>query len=210
MPGFFSHLFSVYGYWFVAAAVGIERVGIPLPGETALIAAGVFAGTAKLLNVHLIVLVASVSVFLGNILSYWLGREFGYRLLRKYGGHIGITEARMKLGQFLFLQHGTKLVIAGQFLPLLREVAGFLAGANQVPWRPFLAANAVGALFWSVVFGYGAYGIGRGAENMGRSVGVGLGLFAVIVFVAGAMYLRQNEHRLQEAAEAALPGALPS
>jgi hypothetical protein len=71
-------------------------------------------------------------------------------------------------------------------LPLLREVAGFLAGANQVPWRPFLAANAVGALFWSAVFGYGAYGIGRGAENTGRSVEVGLGLLAVIVFIAGA------------------------
>jgi membrane protein DedA with SNARE-associated domain len=110
MQDFFSHLFSVYSYWFVAAAVGIERIGIPLPGETALILASVYAAATHQLSAHLIVLVSFVAVFLGNIASYWFGREFGYRLLRRYGAHVGITEARMKVGQYLFLRQGTSLV----------------------------------------------------------------------------------------------------
>jgi membrane protein DedA with SNARE-associated domain len=208
MQSFFSHLFTVYGYWFVAAAVGIERVGIPIPGETALIFAGVYAATTHRLSIHMIVLVAVVAVFLGNIASYWVGKEFGYRLLRLYGAHVGITEARMKVGQYLFLKQGTSLVIFGQFLPVLREFAGFLAGANQVHWRPFLTANAVGALLWSALFGYGAFMIGKGAENTGHSVEIGLALLALTIFIGVGFYLRRNEHRLQEAAEAALPGPL--
>jgi membrane protein DedA with SNARE-associated domain len=93
---------------------------------------------------------------------------------------------------------------------VLRELAGFLAGANHVRWQPFLTANAVGALLWSAVFGYGAFFIGKGAEKAGRSIEIVLGLLALTIFVAAGLYLRRNEHRLQEAAKAALPGPLPS
>jgi len=154
--------------------------------------------------------VSFAAVFLGNIASYWVGREFGYRLLRRYGAHVGITESRMKVGQYLFLRQGTSLVIFGQFLPVLRELAGFLAGANHVRWQPFLTANAAGASLWSAVFGYGAFFIGKGAENAGHSIEIVLGLLALTIFVAACLYLRRNEHWLQEAAEAALPGPLPS
>jgi hypothetical protein len=84
------------------------------------------------------------------------------------------------------------------------------ASANQVRWEPFLTANAAGALLWSAVFSYGAFLIGKGAENTGHSVEIGLGLLALIFLIAAGFYLRRNEHRLQEAAEAALPGPLPA
>src|SRR5207237_4925440 len=102
-----QNLFGLYGYWLVGAIVGIERIGIPVPGETALILAGAFARTTRM-SIHMIVLVASLAVFVGNIAGYWFGKKFGYWLLRRYGPRIGLTVPRIKLGQYLFLKHGTK------------------------------------------------------------------------------------------------------
>jgi membrane protein DedA with SNARE-associated domain len=73
-----------------------------------------------------------------------------------------------------------------------------------------LTANAIGALLWSALFGYGAFLIGKGAQNTGHSVGIGLSLLALIIFASGAVYLRRNEQQLQEKAEATLPGPLRS
>jgi hypothetical protein len=75
---------------------------------------------------------------------YWVGREFGYRLLLRFGGYIGLTTGKIKLGQDLFLRHGGKVVFFGRFVAILRILAAFLAGVNRMEWRRFLLAMPPG------------------------------------------------------------------
>jgi membrane protein DedA with SNARE-associated domain len=207
MSGFFSHLFATYGYWFVAGIVGIERLGIPVPGETALIFAGAFAATSHRMSIGLIVAAACAATIIGNFAGYCLGSRLGCWLLYRHGHLVGLSKGRIKIGQYLFLRHGTKLVLFGQFLPVLRELAAFLAGANKVSWQPFMIANAAGAILWSGIFGFGAYLLGKGAAHTAKSLEIGLGIIAAAACVAIFVYLRRNEQRLQGEAEKALARA---
>ena len=109
------------------------------------------------------------------MIGYLIGRDFGYWLLLRYGGYVGITEARIKLGQYLFLRHGGKIIIVAQFIPVLRTLAGILAGANRMPWRHFMLANVLGACLWAMFFGIAAYTLGRQVERLAGSVVIRLG-----------------------------------
>src|SRR5580658_8710518 len=144
-----AHLIHAYGLLVVAGVVGLEGVGIPVPGETALIVASVISGTKHELNIVAVILTAAGASIVGRILGYLIGRNFGYWLLLKYGGYVGVTEARIKLGQYLFLRHGGKIIIIAQFIPILRTLAGILAGANRMPRRYFMLANVIGASMWA-------------------------------------------------------------
>src|SRR5690349_14410247 len=184
MSSFFSHLFTAYGYWFVAGVVGIERLGIPVPGETALIFASAFAATSHRMSIGLIVAAACAATIIGNLAGYWLGSRLGCWLLYRHGHLVGLTNGRIKLGQYLFLRHGTKLVLFGQFFPVLRELAAFLAGANRVRWQPFMIANAAGAILWSGLFGFGAYLLGKGAAHTAKPLEIALAIIAVAACIA--------------------------
>ena len=99
-------------------------------------------------------LTAATAAFVGQVVGYMIGRQFGYRLLLQYGGYLRITEGRIKLGEYLFLRHGIAIVIVARFVPVLRSIIASLAGANRMPAPPFLFANIVGALVWTSVIGY--------------------------------------------------------
>src|SRR5580700_9529995 len=152
-----AHLIHAYGLLVVAGVVGAEGIGIPLPGETALIIASVIAGSKHELNIVEVILVAASASVVGRIVGYAIGRNFGYWLLLRYGGYVGITETRIKLGQYLFLRHGGKIIVIAQFIPVLRTLAGILAGANRMPQSRFMLANACGAALWATFFGVAAY-----------------------------------------------------
>jgi membrane protein DedA with SNARE-associated domain len=209
MSAFFSQLFAAYGYWFVAGVTAVERLGIPVPGETALIFAGAFAATTHRMSIGLIVAAACAGTVIGNLAGYCLGNRLGCWLLYRHGHLVGLSEGRIKIGQYLFLRHGTKLVLFGQFFPVLRELAAFLAGANGVRWQPFMIANAAGAILWSGFFGFGAYLLGKGAAHTAKPVEIALGIIAVAACIAGFIYLRRNEQQLQAEAEKALAQAPP-
>ena len=89
-----------YGYWGVALAVGLESMGVPIPGETALIAAALYAGKTQALNIWILIAFASAGAILGDNIGYWIGRELGFRVLLRYGSYIGLTESRIKLGEY--------------------------------------------------------------------------------------------------------------
>lgn len=93
-------------------------MGIPLPGETVLVLAALYAGTHHDLSIWGVIASAAAGAILGDNIGYWVGREFGYRLLLRYGAYIGISDSRIKLGQYLFLRHGTKVVFFGRFVAL--------------------------------------------------------------------------------------------
>ena len=135
-------LISTYGYWVIALVVGLESMGIPLPGETMLVLASIYAAREPSLNIWLVILAAAAGSILGDNAGYWIGHRYAYAAVLRYGRRIGLTEPRIKIGQYLFRKHGGKVVFLGRFVALLRILAAFLAGVNRMPWRDFLFANS--------------------------------------------------------------------
>jgi membrane protein DedA with SNARE-associated domain len=205
---FLQHLIHVYGLVTVAAVVGLECIGFPLPGETALLAAAVYAGTKQDLNIASVILTAALAAIFGRMLGYLIGRKFGYWLLMRYGNYLGMTQARIKLGQYLFLRHGTKIVFIAQFIPVLRTFAGIFAGANFMPWRSFLIANAVGSAVWATAYGYAAYALGIEFERLQGPIVIILVVITVLSFIAGGVFVHRHEAQLIAEAERAMPGPL--
>jgi membrane protein DedA with SNARE-associated domain len=201
MEFFFSsdhlvHLLHTYGYTVLGVIIGLECVGLPLPGETVLIAAAVLAGTTHQLNIGLVVLSASVGAIIGQAAGYWIGWGVGFRLLRRYGHYIGLTNRRLAFGRALFRRHGVKVIIASRFVVLLRTLAGLLAGANHMPWPRFMAANVAGSVVWAALYGIGAYVLGHEATHVAGPVGITIGVIAVAALLAALLYVRRQEHTL--------------
>jgi membrane protein DedA with SNARE-associated domain len=203
-----AHLIHAYGLLVVAGVVGLEGVGIPLPGETALIIASVIAGSKHELNIVAVIVVAAGASIVGRIIGYLIGRNFGYWLLLRYGGYVRLTAARVKLGQYLFLRHGGKIIIIAQFIPILRTLAGILAGANRMPRHHFMVANIAGACIWATFFGIAAYSLGRQVERLAGSVVFVCGVGALIAVFIAANFVKGHEAQLAAEAERALPGPL--
>jgi len=203
-----DHLIHAYGLAVVAGVIGLESVGLPFPGETVLILAAVLAGTKHQLNIVLVILTATGAGIVGQTVGYLIGREFGYWLLLRYGAYARITESRIKLGEYLFLRHGGKIVLVARFVPLLRAIAGILAGANRMPWRDFIIANVSGAAIWSAGFGFAAYMFGRQIERLAGPMVIVVGIATVIVVIIGVNFVRHHEAQLTAEAERALPGPL--
>jgi membrane protein DedA with SNARE-associated domain len=201
---------STHGYWAVALVVGLESMGLPLPGETVLVLATIYAATDPNISVWLVITAAALGSIIGDNVGYWLGKKFGYALLLQYGSHIGMSDARIKIGQYLFLRHGGKVVFFGRFVALLRILAAVLAGVNRMPWRSFLPANAGGAVIWAAVFGVGGYLFGKVLLQLHGAVGPIAFVVATTVLLGGGLLMRRFEVRLADAAERALPGPLES
>jgi len=201
-------LIEAYGYAVVALLIGLESMGLPLPGEGALVTAAVYAGATQRLSLGLIVLAAIAGAVIGDNLGFWLGRRIGSRLLVRYGPLVGITAGRTKLGQYLFGLHGGKVVFFGRFVAVLRALAAFLAGVNRMPWPRFLVFNVAGGIVWATLFGVGAYALGHRIHAVAGPIG----LTALALGLAGCVWLfrfvRRNEARLEAEAERAIPGPL--
>src|SRR2546428_8628074 len=175
------HLLSTYGYWAVLIFVAIESSGIPFPGETMLLVAAIYAGTTHRLAIPLVIAAAALGAILGDNIGYWVGREGGYRLLRRYGHYLHIDERRVKLGQYLFRKHGGKVVFFGRFIAVLRAWAAFLAGTNRMPWPRFLLFNALGGIIWATLYGLGGYLLGDQIRRLTGPVGTTTIILAVVI-----------------------------
>jgi membrane protein DedA with SNARE-associated domain len=203
-------LVSSYGYWGVGGIIALESMGIPLPGETVLIVAAIYAGTTHELNIWLVIAAAAAGAILGDNVGYWIGREAGYRLLRRYGPYVGLNEGKFKLGLYLFARHGGEIVFFGRFIAVLRALAALLAGANRMGWPRFLFFNAAGGIVWTALYGTAAYHLGNKLHHLTKEAAWGLSGLAVIVIILGLIYLRRHEAHLQALAEQAIPGPLPA
>src|SRR2546428_7963475 len=145
-------LLAHYGYLAVVVLIALESMGIPLPGETMLITAAIYAGSTHRLNIGLVILAAAAGAILGDNVGYFIGREGGFRLLRRYGHRLRITEARLRLGEYLFRRYGGRVVFFGRFVAILRALAALLAGVNHMPWPRFLTFNAAGGFCCAMGF----------------------------------------------------------
>lgn len=197
-------LLAHYGYLAVVVLVGLESMGVPLPGETMLITAAVYAGSTHRLHIALVILAAAAGAILGDNLGYFIGREGGFRLLRRSGYRVGISEARLRLGEYLFRRYGGRVVFFGRFVAVLRALAALLAGVNRMPWPRFLAFNAAGGFCWAILYGIGGYAFGRELDRVTGPFRWVLVVLAVAATIGFLVFLRRDEERLQADADRAL------
>ncbi|HLH61657.1 MAG TPA: DedA family protein [Ktedonobacteraceae bacterium] len=196
-----GNFLASYGYWAVLVFVAIESTGIPFPGETMLIFASIYTGTTHRLSLIFVIAAAAAGAILGDNVGFWVGREGGYRLLRRYGRYIHLDERKLKVGQYLFRKHGAKVVFFGRFVAVLRAWAAFLAGVNRMPWPLFLLFNALGGIVWATLYGVGSYLLGNNIRRFTGPVGYTLLALGVILIIVSFFVVRRNEERLEKKAE---------
>jgi membrane protein DedA with SNARE-associated domain len=194
-------LLAQYGSGLVGLAIALESLGLPVPGETVLVAAALYAGSTGKLDISTVVLAAAAGGTLGNVAGYGIGRWFGAPALERYGPRIHLGRRRLLLGQYLFRHYGGLVIVFGRFTPLLRAFAALLAGANRMPAGRFLAWTVVGSLLWTGLIGYGAHALGKEVEHLAAPVGILLAAVAVVLIVGGIFVVRRHEQRWMDIAE---------
>lgn len=202
------HLVVTYGYYAVFTLVAGESLGVPLPGETALVAAATYAGATHRLSIWAIFASATAAAVFGDSVGYWIGRKGGYRLLRRWGRYVHFDEPKIKVGRYLFDRHGGKMVFFGRFISILRTYAAFFAGTNEMRYRRFLTWNAAGGVIWAALYTFGAYLVGGTLAAVSTPLDIALGALAAVAIVIGFIVVRRHMGRLIAAAEAAYPGPL--
>jgi membrane protein DedA with SNARE-associated domain len=207
-PTWMHDLIQAYGLWALFIVVTLESMGVPMPGETALVTTALYAGSTHQIDIISVVLVAATGAIIGDNIGYLIGRSIQLRLLVRYGRYIRLDQARLKVGQYLFRRHGGKIVFFGRFVAFLRTFAAVLAGANRMPWPHFLLMNALGGLCWASIFGGGAYLFGEQITRVVGPVSFLLLVVAIGLVAAGIVFFRRHERELEQRAEAALPGPL--
>jgi membrane protein DedA with SNARE-associated domain len=194
-------LLQQYGYSVIFLCIMLESIGLPLPGESLLIAAAIYAGTTHHLNIFILVPVAAAAAIIGDQIGYFLGRWIGFRILNRWGPKIGLSDQRLDLGRFLFRRYGGGVVFFGRFVAILRTFAALLAGANRMPWRSFLLWNASGGIAWTSLYGFAAYLMGDASKRISGPVGLVLAVIGGVALLVGFIFVKRNETRLLERAQ---------
>ncbi len=180
------------GYLALALLVGLESSGLPLPGETALIASGVVASRGKL-SIELVIVIAAGAAIVGDNVGYWIGRKGGRRLLTAKGPLLDYRQKVIEYGEPFFERHGAKSVFLGRWFAGLRIAAAWLAGINHMRWTTFLFWNALGGIAWALSVGLLAYLLGPTAERLFKTFGIaGAGL--VVAVAIGLLLWRHFRH----------------
>jgi membrane protein DedA with SNARE-associated domain len=193
----FHPLIVRHGYAVVFFVVLLEGAGSPLPGETALVLAAVYAGATGRLDIATVLLVAVAGGIIGGTIGYWIGRSVSNEFLGKYGKWIGLTENRLALGRHLFQSHGGKIVFFGRFIAVLRIVAALLAGLNRYDFGRFFLFNTAGVAAWAAIMGLGGYFFGDAMTRVSGPLGaIGLA-FAAAVVVGFFIVLRRQEKKFE-------------
>ena len=208
-PSWMHELIQAYGLWVLLIVIMLESAGIPTPGETALVTAALYAGSTQRISLTSIVLVASTAAIIGDNIGYVIGRSIGVQLIMRYGSYVRLNQPRLKIGQYLFLRHGGKIVFFGRFVAILRTYAAVLAGMNHMQWRLFLVVNALGGVCWALLFSSGAYLLGEQFERIASSVSFLMLVVAIALVIAGMRFFRYHEKDLERRAESALAGSWP-
>ena len=187
MPEWIVNLFAEYGYLVVFLGVFLENAGLPVPGETALLAGAALSHYGRL-SLGRVILTAIAAAILGDNLGFYIGRRAGRGLAERHGWRIGLTRRRLAEFDRFFARHGPKTVFVARFITGLRVFCAVLAGASELRWTTFLFYNATGAIVWSTTIGLVGYALGESWDVLERLIGrsglVGLAIVVTIVIVA--------------------------
>jgi undecaprenyl-diphosphatase len=186
----------VYGALF--AVVAAESSGLPVPGETSLIAVGILASQHAGIDIAAVIAVAALAAIVGDNVGYVLGRHAGRRLLTRDGRWMERRRTFLVRGEAFFERHGPKAVFLARWLPGLRVVGSWLAGANHMRWRTFLLWNALGGIAWAASIGLAAYLLGHVAATIFRDFGL-VGIAVVALGVVALLIWHRVRRRRREA-----------
>lgn len=190
-----EHLVEVFGYPLLFLVVMGESSGVPIPGETGLIAAAVLASQGKL-KIELVVALAAAGAIIGDNIGYVIGRKGGRWLLERPGRFERHRHEVLRTGEPFFERHGPKAVFFGRFILGLRVWASWLAGATRMPWSSFVLWNALGGICWATAIGLLAYFLGHAAGNVIETFGLfGLAALAVAVVSVVLLHRRSRQRR---------------
>jgi membrane protein DedA with SNARE-associated domain len=187
-----------YGLVILFVLIAMESAGVPLPGETALITAGVLAARGDMDIVEVIV-VAAAAAIIGDNVGYWVGRLGGRRLLERWEPLERHASRVLPWSERFFKRHGAKTIFFGRFFAVLRVTAAWLAGISRMHWWQFFFWNAAGGICWAVLVGLVSYYLGRAAAEAINRYGLIAGIAIVALLVLGALVFRFIRRRMMEA-----------
>ncbi|MEU4190643.1 DedA family protein [Kribbella sp. NPDC026611] len=193
---------AILAYLVVGLVIGVESMGVPLPGETTLIAAALLASQGHL-RIEFVIAAAAIGAIVGDSIGYFIGRKAGRRLFERLGRRFHhFSEDRIVRAEKYFHRYGVWTVFFGRFVALLRIFAGPMAGMLRMPYPRFLAANAAGGIAWSATIGIVAWKVGDNADKIFGRVSVwalvGIAVLALAAYVV---------HRIRKRRQAAAPTA---
>ncbi|MEO6858645.1 MAG: DedA family protein [Solirubrobacteraceae bacterium] len=187
---------SKLGY-LLPAIIGLESMGVPSPGETALILAAVLASQGKL-QIWLVILIGVSSAIIGDNLGYFLGRRFGRDLLEGRGPFQERRQRTIAAGDRFFDKHGPKAVFLARWIALVRFAAAWLAGINEMRFVEFFVWNALGGITWGVTVGLVGYYAGNAAATAITTFGVYAAVGLAVLVVVGLVTVKLRERRRAE------------
>ncbi len=196
MPGWLVDLFARYGYAVVFFGVFLENAGLPVPGETALLAGAALARFGRL-SLAWVIATAIGGATLGDNLGFFIGRHGGRGLAERHGPKIGLTRRRLAQFDRYFDRHGAKTVFIARFVTGLRVFGAVLAGGSGLPWRKFLFYNATGAIVWATAVALTGYFLAYSWETLEHWIGRS-GLIALAVIIIAGLVALVRQRRRQE------------
>ena len=180
--------------YLLPAIIGLESMGVPSPGETALVAAAILASQGKL-QIELVIVIGIASAIVGDNLGYWLGRKLGREVLEAPGPFQRRRITVIAAGDKFFQKHGPKAVFLARWIALVRFAAAWLAGINRMPFKLFFLYNAAGGITWAITYGLVGYYGGHAAASVLTSVGIAGAIVLGVLVVGGFVFLRVREYR---------------
>ncbi len=186
---------SKLGY-LLPAIIGLESMGIPSPGETALVLAAVLASQGKL-QIWLVIVIGVASAIVGDNTGYLLGRRFGRDVLAARGPFQDHRRRAITYGDRFFAKHGPKAVFLARWIALVRFAAAWLAGINRMRFRTFFFWNALGGITWGVTYGLVGYYAGEAGAGVLTRFGIaGAVILALMLIATIALFIvRERRHR---------------
>ena len=197
----FLDVAETVGYPIVFALIAIETMGIPVPGETALVTAGIVASRGRL-EIELVIALAAAAAILGDNVGFAIGRKLGRRLLTAPGPLMHHRRRVIAVGEPFFDRHGPKAVFLGRWITGLRITAAWMAGVTRMSWPTFLFWNALGGIAWATSIGLLAYFVGHSAETIIHVAGLGGAGAVVVGGVVVWFVLRARRRRAEQLVEA--------
>ncbi|MGW3045758.1 DedA family protein, partial [Kitasatospora sp. NPDC001159] len=191
-------LLDHYGYLAVALLVLLDNCGIPVPGQTILVLASVYAGAGHL-DFAAVLLIAAGAATLGNSLGYLIGDTGGRAFVHRWGRYVLLTPARMERADGFFARHGGKVVTVARFVDGLRQYNGIIAGTTEMPWRRFSVFNLIGAVLWTGAWGTFGYVAGANIGAVYQTAiryqfwfAIGLGLLVAAFLIRQVLRYRRR------------------
>ena len=207
MPDFAQHLtrlLQTYTYPVLVLLVLLESVGVPLPGEIALVTAAAYASLGHI-SIYIVIILAATGAIVGGVLGYWIGLKGGLPLVAHYGGYIGVRQSHIDRAHAFFEKNGAKTILFGRFIAILRTWAAIIAGTACMSFTKFVTYNTIGSVIWAIVFGWLGYYFGRdlplletyiSRASFGILIVLAVGIGAFIIWKRYANSRKKARHEL--------------